>query len=117
MCFFSRIAGIFFTPTPNQTVPFNSFDNVTYNCEVNDNQLLIWEVTGTSIQTNSTTMQFEAIGVFKEDRGTTQSMLIITSAAREAYMKKPISVRCSAFHSNPPGTIFSNLSYVVSYGK
>ena len=62
-------------------------------------------------------MQFEAVGIIKEDRGATQSMLIITSAAREAYMRKPISVRCSAFNSNPPGTTFSNLSYVVTYGK
>ena len=79
--------------------------------------MLIWKVSGASIQSNSTAMQFEDIGIIKEDRGSTQSMLIITSAPREAYMRKPISVRCSAFNSNPPGTTFSNLSYVVTYGK
>ena len=79
--------------------------------------MLIWVVSGASIETDGNARQFEAIGVFKEDQGTNCSTLIITRRAREAYMREPISVRCSAFNSNPPGTDFSSFSYVVTYGK
>ena len=74
-------------------------------------------VSGASIETDGNASPFEDIGVFKEDQGRNRSTLIITRRARDAYMGEPISVRCSAFNSNPPGTDFSSFSYVVTYGK
>ena len=78
--------------------------------------MLIWVVSGASIETDGNASPFEDIGVFREDQGN-RSTLIITRRARDAYMQEPISVRCSAFNRNPPGTDFSSFSYVVTYGK
>ena len=114
----SHVDGILFTPTSNQTVSSNSFDNVTYNCEVDANRILIWEVNIILLEDNDSVMQFEAIGVFKVDQGTNQSTLIITRDAREEYSWQPISVRCSAFTRMPPQTDYSSFSYVITqYGK
>ena len=114
----SHVDGIFFTPTSNQTVPSNSFDNVTYNCKVDANRILIWEVNMIPLEDNDNVKQFEAIGVFKVDQGTNQSTLIITRDAREEYSWQPISVRCSAFTRMPPRSEYSSFSYVITqYGK
>ena len=114
----SHVDGIFFTPTSNQTVSSNSFDNVTYNCKVDANRILIWEVNMIPLEDIDSVMQFEAIGVFKVDQGTNQSTLIITRDAREEYSWQPISVRCSAFTRMPPQSDYSSFSYVITqYGK
>ena len=116
--YYIHIAGIFFTPTSNQTVPSNSFDNVTYNCKVDANRILIWEVNMIPLEGNDTVMHFEAKGVFKVDQGTNQSTLIITRDAREESSWQPISVRCSAFTRMPPQSDYSSFSYVITqYGK
>ena len=116
--YYIHIAGIFFAPTSNQTVPSNSFDNVIYNCEVDANRILIWEVNMILLEDNDSVMQFEAIGVFKVDRGTNLSTLIITRDARKNYKWQPISVRCSAFNTLPPQSNYSSFSYVITqYGK
>ena len=114
----SHVDRIFFTPTSNQTVPSNSFDNVTYNCEVNANQILIWEVNMIPLEDIAGVREFEAIGVFKVDQGTNRSTLIITRDAREEYSWQPISVRCSAFTRMPLQSDHSSFSYVITrYGK
>ena len=114
----SHVDRIFFTPTSNQTVPSNSLDNVTYNCEVDANRILIWEVNMIPLEDIDYVRQFEAIGVFKVDQGTNRSTLIITRDAREEYSWQPISVRCSAFTSMPLQSDHSSFSYVITqYSK
>ena len=113
-----HIAGIFLMPTANQTVPSNSLDNVTYNCEVDANRIIIWEVNMIPLEDIAGVRQFEAIGVFKVDEGTNRSTLIITRDAREEYLWQPISVRCSAFTRMPLQIDHSSFSYVITqYGK
>lgn len=113
-----HIAGIFLMPTSNQTVPSNSLDNVTYNCEVDGNRILIWKVNRKSLEDSNNVREFEAIGVFKVDEGTNRSTLIITRDAREEYLWQPISVRCSAFTRMPLQIDHSSFSYVITqYGK
>lgn len=114
------------TPATDQSRPVGSSSNVTYVCNVTQEEpgeverRAIWEVEGRQIQSGNNPVRdaFESSGIFIEQVEVGLVNLIVTREARLQYLELGVMVRCTAFTpTDPPLTEFGPFLFVRTYGK
>ena len=85
-------------PSTNQTVPFQSDVNITYDCFVTDDRTAIWEFDHIQIRPGSTIADSLAeVGIIIEaGSGINVTRIIVTRLARETFGNEDIELRCAA---------------------
>ena len=83
------------TPNEDYTVPYNLNENITYYCEVDSGQGVVWTIVtprprpDIQIQTNQSKMEYaDNYGLFVEDIQTNESRLHVTQMARDMFCER-----------------------------
>ncbi len=113
------------TPPTNQTVAFNSEENVIFTCNVSVSQgEAVWEVGGIQIQNNDNVVRtaFEDIGIFVNVLSAGVTEVVINSSARALYRATEtpphVVVRCTSFIPGPPPVSQSgDFLSVITFGE
>ena len=101
------------TPRRNYSIPFNSMENATYVCSM-DEASIIWEVNNIQIRTEEQFQNHAHRGIYIDPwQKNSISMLSLSEQARQT--KREFLIRCVADRDR--GTTKGPPYYVITYGK
>lgn len=80
----------------DQYIAFNSFDNVTYYCEVGSDSTVVWEVERSQIRNQRQFEETNAIGIFIEPMNTASNFSTIYISSEARRHNDVIMIQCLA---------------------